>query len=86
MPGPESPFLRRPATEWISSNEFANRSRPFSTANATSGRMAYAQAERSRAQLWVAGRDGLEFLPANWRSRAGWPVESTRPGARQRLN
>lgn len=38
---------------------------------------AYAQAERSRAQLWVAGRDGLEFLPANWRSRAGWPVEST---------
>jgi hypothetical protein len=26
----------------------------------------------------VAGRDGLEFLPANWRSRAGWPVESTR--------
>jgi hypothetical protein len=35
-------------------------------------------AERSRAQLWVTGRDGLEFLPANWRSRAGWPAESTR--------
>jgi hypothetical protein len=39
---------------------------------------AYGQAERSRAQLWVAGRDGLEFLPDNWRSRAGWPVESRR--------
>ena len=39
---------------------------------------AYTQAERSRAQLWVAGRDGLELLPANWPSRAGWPVESTR--------
>lgn len=45
---------------------------------------AYAQAERSRAQLWVTGRDGLEFLPDNWRSRAGWPAEPTRQRGRLR--
>jgi hypothetical protein len=33
---------------------------------------AYGTAERTNAQLWVAGRDDLEPLPANWRSQIGW--------------
>jgi hypothetical protein len=35
---------------------------------------AYEQAERVRGQLWIAGRDDLEFLPRDWRKRAGWVV------------
>lgn len=42
------------------------------SATARVAKWAYEQAESSNAQLWATGRDGLAFLPNNWRTQVGW--------------
>ena len=71
---PALPHLER----WMERNRDGDLAAAFDRADLPHDRVAtdrvalwaYTAAERTAAQLWVRGRDGLEALPANWRQRA----------------